>query len=51
MADGRVVMVLFDNVTVKVVVFRNIDMSMVENNSIFKVPVFKPLGKEARAIV
>ena len=50
MADGRVVIVLFDNVMAKVVVFRNIDVSTVEDNSIFKVPVFKPLGKGARAI-
>ena len=45
------VMILFDNVTVKVIVFRDIDVSIMEDNSIFEVPVFKPLGKGARAIV
>ena len=49
-ADGRVVVILFDDVVAKVIVFRDIDMSMVEDNFIFKVLVFKFLDKGARAI-
>ena len=45
-----VVMILFDDIAMKVVVFRNIDMFMVKNNSIFKVSVFKSLGEGVRAI-
>ena len=44
------VIILFDNVMAKVVVFRDINVSAVKDNSIFEVPVFEPLSKGARAI-
>jgi hypothetical protein len=37
---GDVVVVLFDNVSSKVVIFWNVDMSTVEDKSVFKVPIF-----------
>jgi hypothetical protein len=40
MTCGNVVMVLFDNVSSKVVVFWNIDMSVVKDKSVFEVPIF-----------
>jgi hypothetical protein len=40
MSCGDVVVVLFDNVSSKVVVFENVDMSVVEDKSIFEVPIF-----------
>ena len=38
---GNVVMVLFDNVLLEVVIFGNIDMSTVKDESILKVLVFQ----------
>jgi hypothetical protein len=38
---GDMVMVLFDNVSLEVVIFGNIDMSTVKDESILKVSVFQ----------
>jgi hypothetical protein len=40
MTRGDVVVVLFDNVLSKVVVFWNVDMSAVKDKSVFEVPIF-----------
>jgi hypothetical protein len=40
MSCGDVVVVLFDNVSSKVIVFWNVDMSVVEDKSVFEVPIF-----------
>ena len=51
MFSGEVIMMKFDNFLLQVVIFWDVDMSTMEDNAIFKVPVFESFGKSAWAIV
>ena len=48
---GNMVMVLFDNVSSKVVIFWNIDMSAVKDKSVFEVPIFQAFDNRSWAIL
>ena len=49
MACSGVVMIHFHNVLSKRVVFWNIDVASVKDDSFFQVPVFQAFGKGSRA--
>jgi hypothetical protein len=51
MSCGDVIMVLFDNILSKVVIFWNVDMSTVEDKSILKVPIFQAFDNRSWAIL
>ena len=48
MACSGVVVIHFYNVSSKRVVFRNVDMASVQDDSFFQVPVFQAFGKGSR---
>jgi hypothetical protein len=48
---GWVIMIHFKEVSTECVIFWNIDVSAIEDDSIFKVPVFQSLGEGAGATV
>ena len=51
MACSRVVVIHFYNVSSKRVIFWNIDVASVKDDSFFQVPVFQAFGKGSRATV
>jgi hypothetical protein len=46
MSCGDVVVVLFDNISLEVIIFWDIDMSTVKDESVFKVPVFQAFDNQ-----
>ena len=51
MSCGDVVVVLFDNISSKVIILWNVDMSMVKDKSIFEVSIFQAFDNQLWAIL